>query len=87
MAQRLSGKLKKLIHQMGREREDRIITSKTRLAVSQIFLMDGNWKIFREHREITGKPLRQEEIEKVENMVTPKVKTKNWQKCINYRHR
>ncbi|MFC1718688.1 hypothetical protein ACFL6S_33860 [Candidatus Poribacteria bacterium] len=28
-----------------------------------------NWKFFKEHREIIGKPLRQEEIEEAEKML------------------
>ena len=54
---------------MGREREDRIISGETKLTVTTIFLIDDNWKIFKEHREIIGKPLRQEEIEEVEKML------------------
>ena len=69
MAEKLSGKLNSLIHQMGRDREDRIISGETKLTVAAIFLIDDNWKIFREHREIIGKPLRQEEIEEVEKML------------------
>jgi hypothetical protein len=57
MVEKLSGKLSSLIHQMGRDRENRIVTGKTKLTVAMIFLMDDNWKIFREHREIMGKPL------------------------------
>jgi hypothetical protein len=49
MAKKLSGKLSSLIHQMGRDRENRIIAGKTKLTVTQIVLMDDNWKIFREH--------------------------------------
>ena len=62
MAEKLSEEWNRIIHQIGREREDRIITGKTRLTVAQIFLMDSNWKIFKEHREIIGKPLRQEYV-------------------------
>ncbi len=69
MAQRVSGKLNKLIHQMGREREDRIISGEAKLTVTTIFLIDDNWKIFKDYREVIGKPLRQEEIEEVEKML------------------
>ncbi len=44
-----------------------------KLTVAAIFLIDDNWKVFREHREIIGKPLRQEEIEEVEKMLRCKV--------------
>ena len=69
MASELSEELGKLIHQIGREREDGIITGKTRLTVARIFPMDANWKVFREHREIMCKPLRHEEIEEAEKML------------------
>jgi len=69
MATKLSENMSKLIHRIGREREDRIISGETKLTVAAIFLIDDNWKIFREHREIIGKPLRQEEIEEVEKML------------------
>ena len=69
MSEKLSEEWSKLIHRMGREREDRIISGETKLTVTQIFLMDENWKVFREHREIIGKPLRHEEIEEVEKRV------------------
>ena len=65
MTSKLSKELSKRIHQIGRKWEDQIITGKTKLTVTQIFLMDENWKVFREHREIMGKPLRHEEIEEV----------------------
>ena len=57
-------------HQIGREREGRIITGKAKLTVAVIFLMDDNWKIFGEHSETIGKPLRWEEIEEVEKMLS-----------------
>ena len=44
MTAKLSKELSKLTHQIGGEREDRIITGKTKLTVTQIFLMDENWK-------------------------------------------
>ena len=69
MSEKLSEEWSKLIHRMGREREDRIIGGETKLTVTAIFLIDGNWKVFKEHREIIGKPLRQEEIEEVEKML------------------
>ena len=69
MAEKLSEKLSSLIHQIGRDRKNRIVTGKIELTVAVIFLMDDNWKLFREHREIIGKPLRQEEIEEVEKML------------------
>jgi hypothetical protein len=65
MAKKLSGKLSSLIHQMGRDREDQVISGGTKLTVTAIFLIDDNWKVFKEHREIIGKPLRQEEIDEV----------------------
>lgn len=37
MAEKLSEELNGLIHQMGREREDRLITGKTKLTVAAIF--------------------------------------------------
>jgi len=40
-----------------------------KLTVEAIFLMDGNWKTFKEHREIIRKPLRDEEIDEVEKML------------------
>jgi hypothetical protein len=69
MAKTLSGKLSSLIHQMGRDREDRLFSDETKLTVTAIFLIDDNWKVFKEHREIIGKPLRQEEIEEAEKML------------------
>ena len=57
MAAKLSQEWNRTIHRVGREREYRIITGETKLTVAQIFLMDANWKIFKEHREIIGKPL------------------------------
>jgi hypothetical protein len=69
MTKKLSGKLSSLIHQMGRDREDRIISGETKLTVAAIFLIDDNWRIFKEYRDIIGKPLRQEEIEEVEKML------------------
>ena len=69
MADKLSKEFSGIIHGIGRERENRIIAGKPKLTVAQIFLMDGNWEIFKEHREIIGKPLRQEEIEEVEKML------------------
>jgi hypothetical protein len=69
MAAKLSENMSKLIHQMGQEREDRIISGKTNLTVAAIFLIDDNWKVFKEYRDIIGKPLRQEEIEEVEKML------------------
>ncbi len=69
MATKLSQESNRDIHRIGREREYKIISGKTKLTLAQIFLMDGNWKIFKEHREIIGKPLRQEEIEEVEKML------------------
>ena len=69
MATKLSENMSKLIHRMGREREDRIISGETKLTVASIFLIDDNWKIFKEYRDIIGKPLRQEEIEEVEKML------------------
>jgi hypothetical protein len=61
MAKKLSGKLSSLIHQMGRDREDRLFSGETKLTVTAIFLIDDNWKVFKEYRDIIGKPLRQEE--------------------------
>ena len=58
MAAELSENMGKLIHRMDRVREDRIIGGGTKLIVAAIFLIDDNWKIFKEHREIIGKPLR-----------------------------
>jgi len=52
MATKLSENMSKLIHQMGQEREDRIISGKTNLTVAAIFLIDDNWKIFKEYRDI-----------------------------------
>jgi hypothetical protein len=69
MATKLSENMSKLIHRMGQEREDRIISGKTNLTVAAIFLMDDNWRIFREHSETIGKPLRREEIEELEKML------------------
>ena len=69
MAKKLSGKLSSLIHQMGRDREDRLFSGETKLTVTAIFLIDDNWKVFKEYRDIIGKPLRQEEIEEVEKML------------------
>ena len=69
MAPKLSENMSKLIHRIGREREDRIIGGEMKLTVTAIFLIDDNWKVFKEHREIIGKPLRQEEIEEVEKML------------------
>jgi len=40
--------------EMRMEREDRIINGKTNLTVAAIFLMDDNWKIFRQYGEIIG---------------------------------
>ena len=57
--------MSKLIHRTGQEREDRIISGKTNLTVAAIFLIDENWKVFKEYRDITGKPLRPEETEEV----------------------
>jgi hypothetical protein len=45
MAQRLSGELSKLIHQMGRERADRIISGETKLTVAAIFLIDEEGRL------------------------------------------
>jgi len=56
-------------YRMGQEREDRIINGKTKLTVATIFLIDDNWKVFKEYRNIIGKPLRQEEIDEVEKML------------------
>ncbi len=56
--QKAIGELSNLIHQMGRDREDRIISGETKLTVTTIFLIDDSWKVFKEHREIIGKPLR-----------------------------
>ena len=47
MATKLSENMSKLIHRMGREREDRIISGKTKLTVAAIFLIDDNWRIFK----------------------------------------
>ena len=69
MAERLSEKWSKIIHRMGRQREDKIINGKTKLTVAAIFLIDDNWKVFKEYRDIIGKPLRQEEIDEVEKML------------------
>ena len=69
MADKLSKEFSGIIHGVGRERENRIIAGKPKLTVAQIFLMDGNWEIFKEHREIIGKLLRQEEIEEIEKML------------------
>ncbi len=69
MAKKLSGKLSSLIHQMGRDQEDRIISGETKLTVTAIFLIDDNWKVLKEYRDIIGKPLRQGEIEEVEKML------------------
>lgn len=44
MAERLSEKWSRLIHRMGREREDRIISGETKLTVTAIFLINDNWK-------------------------------------------
>ena len=63
MASKLSEEWSKLIHRMGREREDRIIGGETKLTVAAIFLIDDNWRIFKEYRDIIEKPLRQEEID------------------------
>ena len=68
MATKLSENMSKLIYQMGRDRENRIVTGKTKLTVTAIFLIDDNWKVFKEYRDIIGKPLRHEEIEEVEKM-------------------
>jgi hypothetical protein len=68
-ATKLSQESNRDIHRIGREREYKIISGKTKLTLAQIFLMDGNWKIFKKHREIIGKRLRQEEIEEVEKML------------------
>ena len=43
MASELSKELSKVVHRMGMEREDRIISGKTKLTVTTIFLMDDNW--------------------------------------------
>lgn len=43
MPVKLVEELSKLIHRMGREREDRIINGKTNLTVAIIFLIDDNW--------------------------------------------
>ena len=69
MAAKLSKELSKAIHQMGMEREDRMISGETKLAVAAIFLMDDNWKVFGEYRDTIEKPLRQEEIDEVEKML------------------
>jgi hypothetical protein len=45
MARRLSGKWSRLIHRMGMEREDRIISGEMKLTVAAIFLIDDIWKI------------------------------------------
>ena len=50
MATKLSENMSKLIHRMGREREDGIISGKTKLTVATIFLIDDNWKVFKEYR-------------------------------------
>ena len=69
MADRLSEEWSKLVHRMGREREDRIISGEMKLTVAAIFLIDDNWKTFKKHREIIRKPLRDEEIDEVEKML------------------
>ena len=69
MAAKLSEGMSKLIHVMGRERENLIISGKMKLTLAQIFLMDSNWKVFKERRGIIGKPLRNEEIEELEKML------------------
>ena len=58
MVTKLSENMSKLIHRVGQEGENGIISGKTKLTVAAIFLMDNNWKVFKEHREIIGKPLR-----------------------------
>ncbi len=68
MATKLSENMSKLIYQMGRDRENRIVTGKTKLTVTAIFLIDDNWKVFKEYRDIIGKPLRQEELDEVEKI-------------------
>ncbi|MFC1713603.1 hypothetical protein ACFL6S_08045 [Candidatus Poribacteria bacterium] len=52
MAERLPEKWSRIIHRMDREREYRIICGETKLTVTAIFLIDDNWKIFKEYREI-----------------------------------
>ncbi len=47
MSEKLSEEWSKLIHRMGREREDHIIRGKTKLTVTAIFLIDDNWKVFK----------------------------------------
>jgi hypothetical protein len=49
MAERLSEEWNRLIHRMGREREDRIIGGETKLTMAAIFLIDDNWKVFKEY--------------------------------------
>ena len=73
MIAKLSENMSKLIHRMGKEREDKIISGKTKLTVAAIFLIDNNWRIFKEYRDIIGKPLRPEEIEEVEKMLRCKL--------------
>jgi hypothetical protein len=51
MATKLSENMSKLIHRMGREREDRIIIGKMKLTLATIFLVDNNWKVFKETRK------------------------------------
>lgn len=48
MATKLSENMSKLVHRMGREREDRIINGETKLTVAAIFLIGDNWKVFKE---------------------------------------
>jgi len=69
MPEKLSEEYSKIIYWMGQEREDKIISGKTKLTVATIFLIDDNWKVFKEYRDIIGKPLRQEEIDEVEKML------------------
>ena len=52
MAKKLSGRLSSPIHQMVRDREDRIISGETKLTLAVIFLIDDNWKVFKEYRDI-----------------------------------
>lgn len=58
MSEKLLEEWSKLIHRMGREREGCIIGGKTKLTVAVIFLIDDNWRIFKEYRDIIGKSLR-----------------------------
>ena len=48
MAAELSENMGKRIHQIGRERQDRIISGETKLTVASIFLIDDNCETFKE---------------------------------------